>query len=403
VQIRWLILLSLTLARTAMAFQFQLVPALSAIYIGELGLSYAAFGALAGVYLLPGVVAALFGGWLGSRFGDIQTALAGLALMAAGGFAGAFLTGFETQMAARIVAGAGAVGLNVMLTKMAGDWFQGRPDFPTAMGILVSSWPAGIALAMLALPAVAASFGGTVALLTAPCLAAAALILLATVWRAPDRAGETPAVRGASLTGAEFRLILVSGCLWALYNVAFITFIVWAPQALSAGTGRAESAAAVVSLVGWTTILSVSVGGWLASRTRRRDTVPLASFALSALLVAGFGLAGTGSLAPIYMVLVGLALGPAAGLIMTLPIEATRREVRAFAMGLFLALYYGLMGIAPSFMGALLDITGNPSAPIMAASALFLSCIALWRLFRAIQRRPPDRLAGGLGPRSAAG
>jgi hypothetical protein len=33
VQIRWLILVSLTLARTAMAFQFQLVPALSAIYI----------------------------------------------------------------------------------------------------------------------------------------------------------------------------------------------------------------------------------------------------------------------------------------------------------------------------------------------------------------------------------
>ena len=120
-QIRWLILLSLTLARTAMAFQFQLVPALSAIYIGEFGLSYAAFGALAGVYLLPGVVAALFSGWLGTRIGDIRTALTGLALMVAGGLAGALLTGFEAQMAARVVAGAGAVGLNVMLTKMAGD------------------------------------------------------------------------------------------------------------------------------------------------------------------------------------------------------------------------------------------------------------------------------------------
>ena len=61
-QIRWLILLSPTLARTSMAFQFLLVTALSAIYIGEVGLSYAAFGALAGVCLLPGVVAALFGG-----------------------------------------------------------------------------------------------------------------------------------------------------------------------------------------------------------------------------------------------------------------------------------------------------------------------------------------------------
>jgi MFS family permease len=394
VQIRWLILLSLTLARTAMAFQFQLVPALSAIYIGEAGLSYAAFGTLAGVYLLPGVIAALLGGWFGTRIGDIRTALAGLALMTLGGFAGAFLAGFEAQMAARIVAGVGAVALNVMITKMAGDWFQGRPELPTAMGIFVASWPAGIALAMLTLPAVAASFGGTVALLAAPCLAAAALILLASVWRAPDRTGEMPVAPRGSLGGAEVRLILVSGLLWALYNVAFISFVAWAPAVLAAGADRPGGAAAVASLVGWTTIFSVSIGGWLAGRTRRRDAVPLASLALSALLVAGFGLAGTGALAPVYMVLVGLAFGPAAGLIMTLPVEATRREVRAHAMGLFLAIYYGLMGVAPSLMGALVDMTGNPSAPIMAASALFLTCVALWQLFRTLQRRPPEPRAG---------
>jgi cyanate permease len=396
-QIRWIILLSLTFARTAMAFQFQLVAALSPLYLGEMGLTYAAFGALAGIYLMPGVITALFGGWLGARVGDIRTALAGLALMAAGGFAGAVLSGYEAQMAARLVAGAGAVALNVMLTKMAGDWFQGRPDLPAAMGILVSSWPAGIALAMLALPTLAGILGGTAALLSAPCLALVALILLASVWRTPESAAAPAAPGAASLTGSEFRLILVSGGLWALYNVAFINIIVWAPEALAAGGRGQEGAAAIVSLVGWTTILSVTLGGWLASRSRRRDLVALLSFAVSAVLVLGFDLVGTGLFAAPYMIVLGLAIGPAAALIMTLPVEATRREARAFAMGIFLAIYYGLMGLSPMLMGALLDATGDRRAPILAASALFLSCVGLWNLFRIMQRRASAAQPAGTG------
>ena len=50
----------------------------------------------------------------------------------------------------RSLTGAGAVLLNVLLTKMVADWFAGR-EIVTAMAILVSSWPFGISLGLLSL------------------------------------------------------------------------------------------------------------------------------------------------------------------------------------------------------------------------------------------------------------
>ena len=50
---RWLILAALTLARTAMGFQFQSVPAVAPKLTSELGMSYAVLGTLVGLYLLP--------------------------------------------------------------------------------------------------------------------------------------------------------------------------------------------------------------------------------------------------------------------------------------------------------------------------------------------------------------
>lgn len=64
---RWVILAVLTLARTAMGFQFQSVPALTSHLTAGLGLSFAVLGTLIGLYLIPGAVIAFPGGWL-ARF-----------------------------------------------------------------------------------------------------------------------------------------------------------------------------------------------------------------------------------------------------------------------------------------------------------------------------------------------
>ncbi|WP_372605438.1 LPXTG cell wall anchor domain-containing protein, partial [Actibacterium sp.] len=83
----------------------------------------------------------------------------------------------------------------------------------------------------------------------------------------------------------------------------------------------------------------------------------------------------------------GLAIGPAAAVIMTLPVEAARPHLRALTMGIYLAVYYGMMGLAPAALGALRDRTGDAGSPLIAAAVMMLICLALWALFRKVQRR----------------
>ncbi|QFT94137.1 Major Facilitator Superfamily protein [Roseovarius sp. THAF9] len=254
---RWTILAALTLARVAMALQFQSIAALAPQISDQMSLGFAAIGTLVGIYLLPGVVAALFGGWAGQVIGDIRTALAGLTLMAAGGFAGAMLAGFEAQLAARLVAGVGAVALNVMLTKMAGDWFQGRSDLPVAMGILVSSWPAGLALAMLILPYLGLSLPLETLLMVPAVVSVGAGVLLALVWRSPFGASATGAasVQKDRVMRTEWILIGLAGVIWGLYNVAFIAVITWSADKLSDTGATVVAAAAGASVIGWAAVI----------------------------------------------------------------------------------------------------------------------------------------------------
>lgn len=384
----WAILLALTLARISMGVQFQSIAALIPQITGATGLGLAALGALMGAYLLPGAVAALFGGWAGQRIGDIRTAQAGLALMVIGGVAGAVLPGFEAQMTARLVAGLGAVALNVMLTKMAGDWFQGRPDLPLAMGVLASSWPAGLALAMLLLPLLAQGVPLQTLLLLPSALCALSFLLLTVVWRAPDRPGPAGGTGAARMTGPELRLVALAGLIWGLYNVAFIAAISWSADRLIALGAGPTGAATASSLVGWAAIVSVAAGGWLARGLTRPDMVALGCFVVSGGILVLFALGwGLPVGHPAFLGMLGLCLGPAAAMIMTLPVGAARAEVRALAMGVYMAIYYALMGLAPPILGWLRETAQSAAAPLLAAAGLMGVCALLWGLFRWLERK----------------
>src|SRR5487761_2123796 len=81
----WFILTALALGRIGFGYQFQTVASLGPELIARFHLTYAAFGALIGAYMLLGVFVALPLGLLGRRFGDRLVLAAGLALMVAGG------------------------------------------------------------------------------------------------------------------------------------------------------------------------------------------------------------------------------------------------------------------------------------------------------------------------------
>ena len=44
------------------------------------------------------------------------------------------------------------------MTKMVTDWFAGK-EIATAMAIFVNSWPAGVAVSLLALPLIGTTYG----------------------------------------------------------------------------------------------------------------------------------------------------------------------------------------------------------------------------------------------------
>src|SRR5262249_29252905 len=134
------------------------VASTSAFLIDALALDFATIGVLIGLYMLPGIAIALPGGVLGQKFGARRIVLAGLLMMALGGALMGLSASFAMLAAGRLIAGTGAVLFNVMVTKMVADWFAGR-EIVTAMGILISSWPLGLALGLMGFAPLAAAHG----------------------------------------------------------------------------------------------------------------------------------------------------------------------------------------------------------------------------------------------------
>ncbi len=381
---RWLILATLTLARTAMGFQFQVVTAAGTDLAEALSLSNTALGLLVGLYLLPGVALAIPGGWLGQRFGDKRVVLAGLAMMAAGVALAVMGANWPALVSGRVLSGIGAVLLNVLLTKMVADWFASR-DLPFAMGVLILSWPLGIALAMVTLPSVTVLTGWQVPFFAT---GAVAILCLLLVWRFYRPAGPThtaPGVLRLSLPRTELVMSLLAGLVWALYNIGFIAILSFGPGFLIAGGADVVAAQATVSAVGWLILPTLAAAGWVAARIDRPDAILAGGLAVTAGLI--FLLPQSGGSLMLFAV-IGFLFGLPGPAIMTLPVEAVAPERRGIGIGIFFTLNYLGMAVVGPLGGWLQDATGSPAAPIwLAGVALALALVPL-AIFRALQRRP---------------
>jgi MFS family permease len=385
---RWLVLAVLTFARTAMGFQFQSVAVVSPQLHDAFALSYAAIGTLIGLYLLPGSAVAMPGGMLAQRFGDKGMACAGLAAMTAGGMLLGAAEDSALLTIGRLLSGSGAVLLNVVLTKMVTDWFQDR-GVAKALGILITSWPLGIAIALVVLPPVVAAYSWAAAMHAAAAVCGVSLLLVAAIYKPPPLPAAPPATGPAyglrlGLPPRELALTLLAGVMWAFYNVAFILVLAFGPELLTASGSAPAAANALVSLVSWIIIPALPLGAWLAERTRRPDATIFASLAVAAAAIAALALAGP---AVAVLAAIGLGFGPPGGLIMALPGEAAPPERRAVAMGLFFTCYYAGMGVLPALAGLARDLSGDPAAPLWVAAAMLAATMASLLPFRLLQGR----------------
>jgi predicted MFS family arabinose efflux permease len=263
--------------------------------------------------------------------------------------------------------------LSVVLTKMVTDWFEGRKA-AFALGILVTSWPLGIATALVALPAFADIFGWAAAMSLTSAMSAAALLLIAAFYRSPDSGHSEPARSlRFGLTGRELLFSILAGLVWTFYNIGFIIV----PAFMTAAGSSAETASAVVSTASWVIIPAVPFGAWLAERIGRPVATMIASFLLSACAITAVTSVGA---SVVLLAVVGFTFGPPGGLIMALPGEAVSQQHRAVAMGVYYTCYCAGMGPLPALAGYARDVSGSAAAPLWFAVAMLVlaGAFLLW-------------------------
>jgi MFS family permease len=371
---RWFILAVLFVVRLTMAFQFQSVAAVAPLLGQEFGVGLADIGILIGLYFTPGIALAVPGGAIGQRFGDKNTVLGALLLMLIGGLVMALSASWSGQIAGRLVAGAGGVLLNVVMTKMVADWFAGK-EIATAMAIFVNSWPAGVALGLLTLPLIGTAYGVGAVYLAVAALIGAGFVLLAAAYQPPGNAATMAATSGR-LDRNALGAVIVAGLIWGLYNVGFAVIFSFGPAMLVERGWSITAAGSAVSIVLWLAVISVPAGGFVADRSGRPELVLVIGCILFAILMVALPRSGAVILT---ITALGLISGQGAGPIMSLPARVLQPATRALGMGVFYTLYYATMMLGPVVGGACAKSAGSASAAFDFGAAMILVCpVLLW-------------------------
>ncbi len=374
----------LALARTAIGFQLQAVGSTSGELRQAMGLDSAQIGLLIGIFLLPGIAVALPSGMIGNRFGDRRVVLAGLAAMAIGGAIAAAAADYGQAVLGRLLAGTGAVLLNVLLTKILTDRFANK-EIVLAMAIMLNTFTVGIALGQFAFPLLAQGWGWPAAHWCAAAAAAGAFLLVFSLYREPPPAWgkAAPASFGlANLSRAEWVPICLIGLAWATLNGALVANAGFAPELLrgagysSAGAGFWLGSATVLLVV------SIQLGGSLGQRYVAPGRL---AWLGSVLFGSGLCLAALPGLEIAGLVAAHMLGGVGAGAVYATVGGHMRAENRAVGFGLFLTwLYFGL-ALIPMAAGLAARVAGSPAAATFFLGALTIASAVPVLLLRPVK------------------
>lgn len=382
---RWRILALLFLARIGMGFQFQTLASVGGDLVAAFGLDYAGIGLLIGLFMAPGLVLAMPAGFSGRYVSDRVLAGLGLCALALGGIVSAAATDSWTIGLGRIVSGSGFLFSTLYFTKMAADWFVGR-EIATAMGILVMSWPFGIAMGQVGHAWLAEAYGWRVPFQVASAYCVLAALAMFAFYRPPPDLPKMKAGAAAQLTAHEWRLVILAAIAWAAFNAGYVVYLAFGPKVLEAMGQSAIGAAGIVSVGSWVMILSGALCGQIADRFGRRDLIVVVSMGCAVVAMLALDIPQAGLAASLLFGLVGMA---PAGIIMAMTGEAMRPEQRAFGMGIFFTVYYALMLAAPPIAGAIFDATGRAGGAIFFGAAMFVAVLPATLAFRHFKSRGP--------------
>ena len=246
-------------------------PALPALR-EELGLTLVESGFIATMFNVMGMTVGMLAGVLCDRFGHKRLALAGMAVMVAGGLLGAAAPGFGALLLSRFLEGIGFIVFVVSAPALLTAAVERPRDRSRALGLWSSYMPTGGTIALLAAPVLISAWGWR-GLWTGIAVATALAALV--FWRAVAAApyGGVSSLRLVVESLAQ-KGNLVLAALFALYVAQWTSVMIWLPTFLVDEHGVSTRAAALA------TALMVLVnapgniaGGWLLSRGVRRASL----------------------------------------------------------------------------------------------------------------------------------
>jgi hypothetical protein len=253
------------------------------------------------------------------------------------------------------------------------------------MGVILASWPFGIAAALLLQPPLAAVAGWRAVSLAAAALCGVAMAMIAGGYRAPATTGAPGGGALPMLPPLRQMLpTLVAGLMWGCLNLALMLFFSFTPAALTRLGLPAVAAAAWTGAALWAVMVSVPLGGLAVQRLGRPDGAivlfGLLGGACLALLPGGYGPR---------LLAVGfcIAVGPPAGAIMALPARVLSPDHRAGGFGAFMVCYYALLAFGPALAGALRDRWGTATPALLLAGLAMAATAPLLGLFTLLARR----------------
>ncbi len=345
---RWRILASAMVSFFAVGLTFFAVPPLSGTLRAAFALSNLQIGLLMGAIAAPAIVLSLPLGAALDRWPPRAAGLGGLAVMLAGAVVFAAAPGYGWLLAGRLVFGAGALLMNLLLARMIAVAFAGR-EAALAMGLFTGTYAASMIALFSVHPFLERSLGwrGEMGLLAVLVLAAMPLHVASMPKRLPRERSAAVAPGRRALPGP----LVALGIAWMLYFVPFSAIATFAPE----WSGSGASGLLITSVITWVALFGTPIAGALIDRTGRPTAWCIAGLAV---LAGALGLMAAGALPAIAaMALIGVVASAVPPAFYSLPARLVPPARVGLAFGFITALSNLGTVAGPALAGAVRDAT----------------------------------------------
>ena len=377
---RWVVLFVCTYLLVCYAFVLQSIPPILPQLIDGFSISYSQAGALMGSYALPAIFLSIPVGFLIDRLGVKKIATVSLALFAVGACITAWGATYTSLISGRTVAGIGAAALLVFAPRILAEWFEGK-EFGLAVGVLNTSFPLGMMVALMSLGILAEHHGWRYVLVVSAAVSLSACLLFVVLHR--DRVvavaprGERRADGLVVYVREAGWLIWMLAAVFMIYGAGYQQYFTFATDFyISRGYG-VETSGLYASAPSWSGLLVAPVAGALMDKYGHAWRVVLIGSLGTAVMLASlpFGVSHAFLLA----FLTGACGAAVVVAVYALPLAIMPGHRLGFGYGLLntalaLGMFWGPIGL-----GMLRDLTGrNDSLFYGMAGLMVLTILPVW-------------------------